>query len=113
MTSALVVGPGGLWFKPPRAKESVRLHRRRSLQRLVHELAEQRVRAPGEALRIAQMVACGWPGERILPEAGTERVYTAVATLRKLGLRKLLLQRDDGYLLDPSCGSGAAPSSDA
>ena len=36
-----------------------------------------------------------------MPEAGTERVYTAVATLRRLGLRKLLLQRDDGYLLDP------------
>ncbi|APR81475.1 Signal transduction response regulator [Minicystis rosea] len=99
---ALVVGPSGLWFKPPRAKESVRLHRRRSLQRIVHELAEHRVRAPGEAIRIAQMIACGWPGERILPEAGTERVYTAVATLRKLGLRKLLLQRDDGYLLDPA-----------
>ncbi|MFT3776011.1 MAG: tetratricopeptide repeat protein [Minicystis sp.] len=101
---ALVVGPSGLWFKPPRAKESVHLHRRRSLQRLVHELAEHRLRAPGEAIRIPELIACGWPGERILPEAGTERVYTAVATLRKLGLRKLLLQRDDGYLLDPDVG---------
>jgi predicted ATPase len=99
---ALVVGPSGLWFRPPRAKASVRLHRRRSLQRLVDELATHRLRAPGEALGIPHLIACGWPGERILPEAGTERVYTAIATLRKLGLRKLLLQRDDGYLLDPS-----------
>lgn len=99
---ALVVGPGGLWFKAPRSKTSVRLHRRRSLQRLLDELALQRARAPGEAVGIPRMIACGWPGERILPDAGTERVYTAVATLRKLGLRKLLLQRDDGYLLDPA-----------
>lgn len=100
--NALVVGPGGLWFKPPRAKESVRLHRRRALQRIVHCLAEHRLDSPGEAASIGRLVEQGWPGEKVLPEAGTERVYNAVATLRSLGLRKLLLQRDDGYLLDPT-----------
>lgn len=98
---ALVVGPGGVWFRPPRAKSSVHLHRRKALQHLVHHLAEHRLQAPGEALSIPRLVERGWPGERVLPEAGTERVYTAIATLRRLGLRKLLLQRDDGYLLDP------------
>lgn len=99
--SALVVGPNGVWFRPPRAKVSVRLHRRRALQRVTHHLAERRLAAPGEAVSIPHLVEAGWPGERVLPEAGTERVYTAVATLRRLGLRKVLLQRDDGYLLDP------------
>ncbi len=99
--NALVVGPNGVWFRPPRARASVRLHRRRALQRLTHHLAERRLSAPGEAVSIPHLVQAGWPGERVLPEAGTERVYTAVATLRRLGLRKLLLQRDDGYLLDP------------
>lgn len=101
---ALVVGPDGLWFRPPRVKSSVRLHRRRALQRILHSLAEHRLKAPGEALSIPRLVERGWPGERVLPEAGTERVYTAIATLRKLGLRRLLLQRDDGYLLDPEVG---------
>lgn len=98
---ALVVGLNGAWFRPPGAKTSVRLHRRRALQRLLEALSDQHAKRHGEALSIARMVEQGWPGERVLPEAGTERVYTAVATLRKLGLRKLLLQRDDGYLLDP------------
>ncbi|MFO0618798.1 MAG: hypothetical protein U0414_39780 [Polyangiaceae bacterium] len=99
---SLTVGPQGLWFKAPRAKASVHLHRRRALQRIVDELAQQRARAPGEALTIAHLVAAGWPGERVLAEAGADRVYTAVATLRKLGLKGILLQRDDGYLLDTS-----------
>ena len=28
----------------------------------------------------------GWPGEPVLPDSGANRVYVAVATLRKLGL---------------------------
>lgn len=99
---ALVVGVNGAWFRTPGSKTSVRLHRRRALQRLLEALSEQHARRAGEALSIAKLVELGWPGERVLADAGTERVYTAVATLRKLGLRKLLLQRDDGYLLDPS-----------
>ncbi len=99
---ALVVGPQGLWFRAPRTKESVHLHRRRALQHILHDLAVHREQAPGEALAIPRLVAAGWPGERVLADAGTERVYTAVATLRKLGLKGLLLQRDDGYLLDAS-----------
>lgn len=99
---ALTIGPQGLWFKPPRAKASVHLHRRRALQRIVDELARHRSQAPGEALNIAHLVAAGWPGERVLAEAGRERVYTAIATLRRLGLKGLLLQQDDGYLFDAS-----------
>ncbi len=108
---ALVVGPRGLWFRPPRTKESVHLHRRRALQHILHDLALHREQAPGEALAIPRLVAAGWPGERVLAEAGTERVYTAVATLRRLGLKGVLLQRDDGYLLDASVPLLRSPSS--
>lgn len=38
-------------------------------------------------------------GERILPTAGAERVYAAIATLRRLGLRGFLAQHGAGYLL--------------
>ncbi|MEM6991151.1 MAG: hypothetical protein AAF721_11655 [Myxococcota bacterium] len=34
--------------------------------------------------------------------AGANRVYVALTTLRKLGLRDYLLSQDDGYLLDPA-----------
>jgi hypothetical protein len=35
-------------------------------------------------------------------EAGFARVRNALATLRKMGLRDVLVTRDDGYLLDPA-----------
>jgi hypothetical protein len=38
----------------------------------------------------------------VLHDAGTSRVYTAVAQLRREGLRDILQRRDDGYLLDPN-----------
>ena len=28
-------------------------------------------------------------------------MYTAIATLRRMGLRDVLIRRDDGYLLSP------------
>ena len=54
------------------------------------------------------LIACGWPGERIVAKSGASRVYVALSTLRKLGLRDLLLSRDDGYLLDAQVGVGFA-----
>ncbi len=43
----------------------------------------------------------GWPRERVGHLAAKNRVHVAVSTLRKLGLRDVLLSRDDGWLLDP------------
>ena len=40
-------------------------------------------------------------GERMLREAGAERVYAAIATLRKLGLREHIGQKGSGYLIHP------------
>lgn len=53
------------------------------------------------ALSGEELVAVGWPGERILVEAAATRVRVAIATLRKLGLREVIITRDDGYLIDP------------
>ncbi|MEZ4240343.1 MAG: hypothetical protein R3F59_30160 [Myxococcota bacterium] len=80
----------------------VDLARRPTLRRVAARLVEQRLAAPGVALPLDAVLAAGWPGERILPEAGANRVYVAMATLRKLGLAAALLTRDDGYLLDPA-----------
>jgi predicted ATPase len=98
---ALVIAQSGLWLRPPRG-ERVSLERRRSLRLLVQRLADRRREAPGEPVAVADLVRCGWPGEDVHTELGAGRVYTALSTLRRLGLRPVLLGRDDGYLLDPS-----------
>jgi tetratricopeptide (TPR) repeat protein len=95
---ALVVCARGSWFRTPRG-EVISVARWRPLQRLLERLAERREIAPGEPLTVEALVAAGWPGERMLPKAGATRVYTAVASLRRLGLRDMLLRDERGYLL--------------
>lgn len=80
----------------------VDLGRRGSLRRILDALAEQRTTSPGQGLPVATLVEKGWPGERVLVEAASTRVRVAVATLRRLGLRSVIITREDGYLLDPS-----------
>ncbi len=55
-------------------------------------------------MTLDELLKAGRSGERGLPEAGSNQVYVAMATLRKLGFRDALVSRDDGYLLDPSLG---------
>jgi hypothetical protein len=64
-------------------------------------LLEQHERRPDQGVTLDEVVAAGWPGETLLPGSAAQRVYTAVRTLRRLGLGAGLLTRDDGYLLDP------------
>ena len=98
LDQALVIDPAGTWFQPP-GGAVVDLSRRRPLMRIVAALAERRRRdAPPMAL--ADLIAAGWPGERILPAAATDRVHVAISTLRKLGLRGVLLHGRTGYFLD-------------
>lgn len=83
------------------AGDTLDLARRGALRRILVYLAEQRLAAPGAAQPLEVVFAAGWPGERVMPTAATNRVYVAIATLRKLGLAELLLTNDDGYLIDP------------
>ena len=53
-------------------------------------------------LTFDELIAAGWPGERIGAEAARKRLRTAIWTLRKMGLEPILLTRDDGYLIDPT-----------
>jgi predicted ATPase len=97
---ALLVGKGSSWFRPP-GGEVVSLDRRKSLRLLLDALVEARLAAPGAVLSSSALVAAGWPGEDVPPEAGAGRVYTALSTLRKLGLRAVIQSVDDGYRVDP------------
>jgi hypothetical protein len=70
---------------------------------MLEQLARARQSRPGAAVSLEDLQQAAWPDERMLAAAGAHRVRVAVSTLRKLGLRDLLLTRDDGYLLDDSC----------
>jgi tetratricopeptide (TPR) repeat protein len=98
---ALVVSEDGRVFRTPAAR-AVTLERRRAVRLILLKLVDHRLKAPGEPLSADTLLEYGWPGERVLAEAGASRVYVALATLRKLGLRGLLMSRDGGYLLDPA-----------
>jgi tetratricopeptide (TPR) repeat protein len=80
----------------------VDLARRGPVRRLLAHLVSVRLAHPGVGVPWHALFAAGWPGQTALPEAMLQRVYTAVWTLRKLGLESALLSRDDGYLLDPA-----------
>jgi hypothetical protein len=98
---SLALSPDGCRCRLPSGEE-LDLGRRGSMRRILLALADQRRRAPGIALGSDALLAAGWPGERVLAEAGSKRVRVAIASLRKMGFEGLLLTRDDGYLLDPS-----------
>ncbi len=99
----LRVAEDGSWFEPPGGGR-VDIARRAVHRRLVLELVRRRLAAPGETLRTADLVAAGWPGERLAVAAGTNRLHVALASLRASGLRKILRRTDEGYALDESGG---------
>lgn len=95
---ALAVADDGTWFQLGTGRR-VDLKRRGSLRKVLRALVD---RHGNGALDRERLFAFGWPGERLHPEAASKRLRVAIATLRTLGLREVLLTRDDGYLLDPS-----------
>ena len=85
-------GPGQPW---------VDLSRRRTLRPVLKALVDAFIERPGEGLTVDELFEAGWAGQRVSQESMTNRVYVAISTLRKLGLRDILLQQDQGYQLDP------------
>jgi hypothetical protein len=59
-----------------------------------------KLRTPGAVMNVNAAFEAGWPGERATPTAAAMRVYTAIHSLRRLGLRGLLVRRRRGYVLD-------------
>jgi tetratricopeptide (TPR) repeat protein len=88
-----VEGPDGL---------AIDLQRRLPLARVAAALATARVERPGEYLPMDRLIEAGWPGERMLFEAGKNRVQVALSELRALGLRPWIEGETGGYRLSPA-----------
>jgi hypothetical protein len=95
----LTVSMGAEWFQLS-GRPRVALETRLPLRRLLLALAEMKQRTPNAVLPVTAAFEAGWPGERANPTAAAMRVYTAVHSLRRLGLRGLLIRRRRGYVLD-------------
>jgi hypothetical protein len=96
---SLVVAAHAEWFQIDN-QPIVPLETRLALRKLLLALATLRLRDPNGALSSNDAFAAGWPGERAHPDAASVRVYTAIHTLRSLGLRALLVRRNGGYILN-------------
>jgi hypothetical protein len=97
----LVIAAGAEWFQiAGRSPNRVILETRVPLRRLLLALADLKQRSPGSVLPVTAAFEAGWPGERATPTAAAMRVYTAIHSLRRLGLRGLLVRRRRGYVLD-------------
>jgi hypothetical protein len=94
-----VLAADGSWFMSPAGEKHIP-GKRQALRRILQALAEAHARGP-EAVTARALLEAGWPGEQPRYEAGKNRVYVALNTLRKLGLRDVLQRFDDGYRVDP------------
>jgi hypothetical protein len=97
----LKVGPDATWIETPQGARHL-LGSRASLRRVLSALTDARLQRPGEALSVDALLQAGWPGERLAPDAGANRVYVLLSELRRMGLRGSLQRHDDGYRLDPA-----------
>ncbi len=85
--------PGGVF---------VELQGRSALHAVFTALVERRLAKPGAASSIDELLAAGWPGERVQKDAAAIRVRVTIAQLRKLGLAPVLGRTTGGYRLDPA-----------
>jgi len=98
---ALLLGPDAEWFRMANTQRQD-LRRRKALRAILWGLARSHGEHPGAALSLDDLLAIGWPGQRVVPCAGANRVHVALTTLRNMGLRGQLILRRNGYLLDPA-----------
>lgn len=76
----------------------IQLGRRRAPKRIFLYLAARQIAAPGVPVTHRELIAEGWPNERIAHQPALNRLYSAIKTLRQLGCESILETREEGYL---------------
>jgi excisionase family DNA binding protein len=92
--ATLVVARDGRWFEL-RGCDRVDLARRPVLSRVLACFARGR----GAVLERDDLFASGWPGERAFAGSRGQRVRSAIAALRDLGLRDVIVNEGAGYAI--------------
>jgi hypothetical protein len=105
----LLVALDTRWMIVPNGRR-VDLMRSGPTRRILAHLVEARIAEPNVARSSDALIDAGWPGEQMLYSAALLRVYSLVRRLRQVGLERVLLTRDDGYLLDPEVPVVRPPS---
>ncbi len=96
----LDVGEDGAWFCVG-SGAVIGLEQRALMARLLLALARARVERPGSTVPAETLVEAGWAGERMLEDSKKNRLKVALARLRDLGLRGVILSAPGGYLVSP------------
>jgi predicted ATPase len=93
---SILIDPLGRWFQMP-GGTAVDLSRKRTLRPFLLAFARLHFESPGSTLNLAEITEAAWPGERIMEEAMKNRIYVTIATLRRMGLKEVLVTRGTGY----------------
>ena len=94
-TSPLVIGARGTSFQLGDLR--VDLSRRKPVARILWALTQSSL--DGQGLATPELIAAGWPGEKLVRNAGRIRLRVAIATLRSMGLSRIVTTRT-GYMLE-------------
>jgi predicted ATPase len=101
-SNAILVGPDAHWFRPP-GGERVVMTRKRVLRHLLIRLIDAHRNSPGIHVEVEDLFESAWPEElAIRHDSKANRLRVSMTRLRGLGLDEVLLQRYDGYLLNPA-----------
>jgi hypothetical protein len=95
---AVTVGPGAAWVAGQDGERRAIGHVQR---RIVIALLDLHAASPGATLTMWEVFEAGWPGERPLATAASNRVYVTLARLRQAGLRDVIERSGDGYRIAP------------
>jgi tetratricopeptide (TPR) repeat protein len=88
-------------FRPGHGRKWADLSRRPVLRRVLAKLADARRKSPGASVPASELVAAGWPGERMTPASAANRLHVTLGMLRGMGMRELLQHVPGGWRLRP------------
>ncbi|MEO8876149.1 MAG: hypothetical protein ABI461_11225, partial [Polyangiaceae bacterium] len=84
-----------------------------STQRVLALLVQRRIASPQVAVTSSELIEAGWPGEKVVPSAGANRLRVLLTWLRSNGLRDLLKSEKGGYWLDSAMPMTVVENADA
>jgi predicted ATPase len=93
--------PDGRWLEPP-GSPRVTLGEGSPRASILAVLVQRRLSSPGTSAGASELVAAGWPGERIVAKAATNRLHVALSDLRRCAPQPYIERATDGWRLDPA-----------